>query len=161
MLQLTTTQALQSNSRISPILYAEIFSTDRVANSLIFSSDIIPTMPPSTLTITVSFNSPGILSVVLVKNGNTMIMPLNSGTPLIADSLYMFSHNVDSGDAINYMYSASCKVNIFKVHESLRDVLVLNQYGGTNIVQITDIVLSVMVFIMLSIVMTKLITSGR
>lgn len=145
--------------RISPISVVDRFSEAVIANTNILGADVSPSLAPSTFTILASFSITGILSVVASRSGEVKVMPLNSGALLQANCLYSFSHDVDEADSINYVYSASCTANLFKVHESVRDGLFSAQMAAARATGILDFAAAVVMIMMASLVMAR-ITKG-
>ncbi|MEM0060415.1 MAG: hypothetical protein QW726_00600 [Fervidicoccaceae archaeon] len=102
---------------LTPILKASIFNTSVSANTNILPSNISPTYSLASFRIYASFGSSGVLSVVRTRSGTTVSETLNGGTPLNANSAYIFDIIVESGETINLQYSASATALVLKVIE--------------------------------------------
>lgn len=81
------------------------------ANTNIFSTNIVPSYPPTNFRVQVIMSNTGIFSVVITNNGNSQVGLLNGGTALVAGALYIFDVLVYSivipGDGINFRYSST------------------------------------------------------
>ncbi len=88
---------------------------DVITGASILPVDIGPIARPSILTVSTVFSEPGVLSVIVMKDGVSRTMQLNSGIALRAGCLYSLSHAVDIGEIINYEYTVNCTANVIKV----------------------------------------------
>jgi len=88
-----------------------------VADADILAAPLTPASPPCLFRLTAGFNLAGILSVVIVRAGNTQVQQFNGGVALNNNSLYMFDHLVHLGDTINYRYSVNATLQTLRVQE--------------------------------------------
>jgi len=77
------------------------------ANSDFLTSAVVPTNPPALMLIEVAISVTGILSATIINGGNTQTVFFNSGTALVANSLYIFGLILHSGDTMNIRYSVT------------------------------------------------------
>lgn len=93
---------------ITTIVKATLQNTNLpVANSNFLITDIVPTNPPSLMLVEAAISITGILSATIMNGGNTQTVFFNSGTALVANSLYIFGVILHSGDTMNIRYSVT------------------------------------------------------
>jgi hypothetical protein len=109
------------NLNFSP---ASLAATQNVAQpaagAAILPAYIVPVNTPTTFRIMVAMSNIGILSVIISNSGVTQTLILNAvgGPALAANSLYTFDILIDSGDSINFSYSATGgTVQLLRVQE--------------------------------------------
>ena len=83
-----------------------------VADTNILATDLSPTYTPCLFRVMVMLETAGVFSTMLIKDGVTKKLKLNSGALLAADCAYMFDILVHSGDTVNFQTSASGNVTL-------------------------------------------------
>src|SRR5579883_336970 len=76
-----------------------------------------PTNAPCVFKAYCNFSASGVLTIQRTNGGNTVTEYVNSGNALLANVPYTFYVHVDSGETIDFQYSATCTINKFSVVE--------------------------------------------
>jgi len=106
-----------STVSLKPIEKSALQNQLVVAAANIIAANLTPTNTPSIFRIAAGLDAAGILSVVIIRGGNTQVQRFNGGVALNTDSLYEFEHFVHLGDTINYRYSVNATLQTFRVQE--------------------------------------------
>ena len=97
------------------------------ANVRWLSKDVHPKHPPCGIRISVSVTTPGVLSVLITRKGDTQIVDLNEGDPLVPDALYIFEIMAHHHDRINLSYdTTSGTIQVLRIEEIDASVAVGN-----------------------------------
>src|SRR5579875_300779 len=80
-------------------------------------SDLSPTNPPCVFKVYANFSAAGTFAVKRTSGANTITEYLYNNQSLTANVPYTFYIAVDSGETINFEYSATCTINKLTVTE--------------------------------------------
>jgi len=87
-------------------------------NTAWLSSNIRPKHTPCAIRVSVAADTAGTFSVMMIHHGNTQVLNLNEGAPLVVNSLYIFEFMVHHGDRVNFQYdSTGGIIKILRVEE--------------------------------------------
>ncbi len=106
-----------STGSLAPIDKAVQHNAAVVAGVDIFAAALVPTNTPCLFRIAAGFNTSGILSITIIRAGNTQVQQFNGGVALNTNSLYMFAALIHAGDTVNYRYSVNATLQTMKVQE--------------------------------------------
>lgn len=90
------------------------------ANTNFIVASLSPVNVPTTFRIQIGVSIAGTFNVIITNGGNSQILTLNStaGPALTAGALYIFDVLVDSGDTINFQYTATGgTIQVLRVQE--------------------------------------------
>ena len=87
-------------------------------NTAWLSSNIRPKHAPCAIRVSVAVDTAGTFSAMMIHHGNTQVLNLNQGSPLVVDSLYIFEVMAHRGDRVNFQYdSTGGIIKILRVEE--------------------------------------------
>jgi len=105
--------------KIIPVAKARVFNTALpAAEASLLGADISATNSPTYFRVYAAFSVSGILRVARTVGGVTVVENLYASNPLTANSGYMFTIPVRSGDTVNFRYSVTAGTTLtFDVNE--------------------------------------------
>ncbi len=105
---------------ITPLLNTNIHNSTITPNTFILSNAVTPSKLVSLFRVQAAMSFAGVLSVSTsdgANSGTVTATTFNQNQVLTSGSLYIFDHEVHSGESVNYAYSTSSLVINFHVQE--------------------------------------------
>lgn len=102
---------------MTPIDRGVIHNTAYVTPNNFFGTAITPVIQPTLFRCQGAFSVAGVLSVTIIRGGNTQVLQFNHGVELLASALFEFDTLVQDGTTVNYRYSINCTIMTFSVLE--------------------------------------------
>jgi len=87
------------------------------ADTDILASDLEPSDPPCLFRIMVAFSAAGVFKAIITRDATEVTVEFNSGSNLVADSLYVFDMLVHDDDKVNFQYSVNATMRVMRVQE--------------------------------------------
>ena len=88
------------------------------ANFQWLSRNLHPKHTPCGIRVMVAVTVPGVFSAIITRKGDTQVVDMNEGDPLVPEALYRFEFMVHHHDRINFSYdTTSGMIKILRVEE--------------------------------------------
>lgn len=103
--------------RLIPVNRVSEHNKSCTADVDFLSIALSPVFKPGLFRIMVCSQSAAVFKARITRNGNTQTVAFNSGTDLVANALYIFDMLVHEGDAVNFQFSATLTMSVFRAQE--------------------------------------------
>lgn len=108
---------MRSIDPMTPMDKGVIHNTAYLTPNNFFGTAITPYIEPTLFRCQGAFSVSGVLSVTIIRGGNTQVVEFNHGVALPANALFEFDTLVQLSTTINYRYSVNCTIMTFSVLE--------------------------------------------
>ncbi|MFA5401653.1 MAG: hypothetical protein WC359_14480 [Dehalococcoidia bacterium] len=108
---------MRSIDPMTPIDKGVIHNTAYLTPNNFFGTALTPYVVPTLFRCQGAFSVAGVLSVTIIRGGNTQVVEFNHGVALPASALFEFDTLVQDSTTINYRYSVNCTIMTFSVLE--------------------------------------------
>lgn len=108
---------MRSIDPMTPLDKGVIHNTAYVTPNNFFGTALAGTIEPTLFRCQGAFSAAGVLSVCIIRGGNTQVVNFNHGVALTPEDLFAFDCLVQDGTTINYRYSINCTIRTFSVLE--------------------------------------------